>query len=518
MSIVDSKRHLWFAQVVDIEDPLMLNRVRVKFDTLNNIAILNAIPNKVNGKETKSGDDLLPEFKWTEIDSFCCLPLLPIFLNITPKSGETVNIIFPNNEYKFDEQYYIQGTLTSPLSSYQENFNAQRMFAAKNRIENPKLLKNPTNNEYYITKTKGVFIEPKDMGIAGRGTADIIVKDRHVLLRAGKSTTLPDNPKKEINVNQKRSFIQLSDFSQRETEESPIESVRLQQDIQYVKSLVEWHIINPENNFNKFDFFISLYGIPPSSATTSSTLQIDSNVPQSDKKLITRINFTNKSITEIGIEVSKFLKQCNDGEINFPPNPIVNLESAGQSQFPLFFRPSPETYAYIESPSSGKEYVNVTAAALSIDYGTQKNGVGLLWSKNKTGQQFTLRKDVLKQKSIDNNSPITYNIHGGDKILLLSHESRIPSKPKIDLNDNTVYGIEQKYIVDNVLPGTDPMVRGDELMKFMNTVVRFLISHVHPFPGLPPVPVSTDGTNVADILSQLQNASETILNQNIRIN
>lgn len=518
MSSIDSKRHLWFAQVVDVQDPLLLNRVRVKFDTLNNIAILNAIPNTLNGKTTKSGDDLLPEFKWSEIDSFCCLPLLPVFLNITPKEGETVNIIFPHNEYKFDEQYYIQGTLTSPLSSYQDNFNAQRMFASKNRLEDPKLLKNPTNNEYYITKTKGVFIEPEDMGIMGRGTADIIVKDRHVVLRAGKSTTMPNNTKQEINVNEKRSFVQLSDFSQRETEEPPTESIRLQQDIQYVKSLVEWHILNPENNYNKFDFSISLYTIPESSATTTSTLQIDSSIPQSNKKLITRVSFSNKSITDIGIEVTKFIKQCNDGEINFPPNPIVNLENASQSQFPLFFRPSPETFKYIESPSSGKEYINVSAAMASIDYGTQKNGVGLLWSKNKTGQQFTLRKDVLLQKSINNDSPITYNIHGADKVLLLSHESQIPSKPKVVLSGNTVYGIEQKYIVDNVIPGTDPMVRGDELMKFMNIVVRFLISHVHPFPGLPPVPVSTDGTNVADILSQLQNASNTILNQNVRIN
>jgi hypothetical protein len=79
-------------------------------------------------------------------------------------------------------------------------------------------------------------------------------------------------------------------------------------------------------------------------------------------------------------------------------------------------------------------------------------------------------------------------------------------------------GISQDYLVKNVLPNTDPMVRGDELIKFMNLVIKFLVSHVHPFPGLPPVPTATDGTQSAVILQQLQNASETILNQNIRIN
>jgi hypothetical protein len=62
------------------------------------------------------------------------------------------------------------------------------------------------------------------------------------------------------------------------------------------------------------------------------------------------------------------------------------------------------------------------------------------------------------------------------------------------------------------------MVRGDELMKFMNLIVRFLASHVHPFPGMPPVPQATDGTNISDILQQLASAPDTILNQNIRIN
>jgi hypothetical protein len=68
------------------------------------------------------------------------------------------------------------------------------------------------------------------------------------------------------------------------------------------------------------------------------------------------------------------------------------------------------------------------------------------------------------------------------------------------------------------MPNTNSFVRGEELIKFLNLVIRFLISHVHAFPGLPPVPIATDGTATAKILSQLQNAGNTILNKNIRIN
>ena len=105
-----------------------------------------------------------------------------------------------------------------------------------------------------------------------------------------------------------------------------------------------------------------------------------------------------------------------------------------------------------------------------------------------------------------------------DKLLILSHESKIPSKGKIILDSTTMRGMDQKFLVEKVLPNTDSMVRGEELMKFLNLVVKFLVAHVHPFPGVPPVPVATDGTQAIDILTQMQNASNTILNENIRIN
>jgi hypothetical protein len=62
------------------------------------------------------------------------------------------------------------------------------------------------------------------------------------------------------------------------------------------------------------------------------------------------------------------------------------------------------------------------------------------------------------------------------------------------------------------------MVRGEELISLIGLIVGFLTSHVHPYPGLPPVPVAQDGTRSDEILSELQQAYEKILNQYIRIN
>ena len=126
------KKIMWSARVSDNNDPLMLNRVRVSFDTPNNTAIneaiLKSVPNTYNNKSTKTDDgkDLKPEFKWTKIDPFCFLPLIPLFIKITPKIDESVNLFYPNPDYGGTEQYYILGTFSSPLTSYRDNYKAQR--------------------------------------------------------------------------------------------------------------------------------------------------------------------------------------------------------------------------------------------------------------------------------------------------------------------------------------------------------------------------------------------------------
>jgi hypothetical protein len=62
------------------------------------------------------------------------------------------------------------------------------------------------------------------------------------------------------------------------------------------------------------------------------------------------------------------------------------------------------------------------------------------------------------------------------------------------------------------------MVRGEELLELIDMIVRFLITHTHAYPGLPPVPVTQDGSSTAKILTELNNSVEKILSSNIRLN
>ena len=70
----------------------------------------------------------------------------------------------------------------------------------------------------------------------------------------------------------------------------------------------------------------------------------------------------------------------------------------------------------------------------------------------------------------------------------------------------------------NILPNTSSMVRGEELLELINLIVRFLITHAHPFPGLAPVSVTEDGSTINGLLSELSLATKKILNKKIRMN
>ena len=99
----------------------------------------------------------------------------------------------------------------------------------------------------------------------------------------------------------------------------------------------------------------------------------------------------------------------------------------------------------------------------------------------------------------------------------MSQTSSIPGKGTINF-DGTLYGITNEKFVDEIIPKTSSMVRGEELLELINLIVRFLITHTHSFPGLPPVPVGFDGTTSQSILTELQESVTKILNENIRLN
>lgn len=100
------------------------------------------------------------------------------------------------------------------LSSFEFNEGANKNLGTGLQYQSYPPIKN-LDGTYKDKVSKGVFPEPGDNGILGRGSADLIVKENEVLLRGGK--TLGMNPEKLPAAYTKRSFIQLSQFKSTKT-------------------------------------------------------------------------------------------------------------------------------------------------------------------------------------------------------------------------------------------------------------------------------------------------------------
>lgn len=297
--------------------------------------------------------------------------------------------------------------------------------------------------------------------------------------------------------------------------------------------MVEWVITNPENTQNKFCGTVYLYQLkldPKNFLTNSDKLKINTVLPANLKSLVAQESFSSLGIQDTIVFINDFIKSCNFGTRTV--NGTV-LFTQNQNKFPIYFRPSNLTYEFLDPsisltnyqssptqlcPPGTNDVIRKNVQIIFDNIRLNPNdtpGFGLIWKQDTVG--VPIRTDV---KEVEDGTYVpeftSVGAFGAEKLVLLSHTT-FNDKPQINF-DNTLYGISGETFFDQVLPATSSMVRGEELMELINLIVRYLVTHTHAFNGLPPVPVTQDGTTVENILTELQNASRKILNENIRLN
>jgi hypothetical protein len=195
------------------------------------------------------------------------------------------------------------------------------------------------------------------------------------------------------------------------------------------------------------------------------------------------------------------------------------------SQFPFYYRPDKkirETLSnFLDSfnVNSLENMVNLTNK-VKLSTTSINQGFDLVSNdENLPREPFKVINEIYvpsETKKINN----TCTLVGSDTIFLLSHLST-PSndlKNKVDLS-NSIYGVSANTVYDQIRPNTSSMVRGEELLELLNLIVNFLVTHDHPYPMLPPSPISrASGVTSADLLTKIQEAYQKVLNSNIRIN
>jgi hypothetical protein len=507
-----SKPLFYQCLVLDVNDPLMLGRIRGTLITDNYADIIRSFddPPWNEAKDT-----------WTERDPFIFNPLLPYFVYQVPKVNELVQVMYLNRDFKYQNQYYVQNTFYSPTSSFfQFNEGGNKFTGTGMQIKEPKPLKEKSSGLYTEKGVhKGVFPEPGDNAILGRGSADLIVKENEVLLRAGKFTGQSLQPNVVPVANQQRGFLQLSRFQSVKIPLEPKTYKEIEEKILLVRYLVEWSIDNAENAYDKFAGGVYLYQLKPDLSTNSQNVTVDSVISENLKTLVTFQEFFALSKQETINYINNFIKSCNSEFVTKEGNQLFSASVT--DRYPIFYRPNNRTYSYI-SPTSrevkSQEYINVSSiySQVKLFSPLKQSGYGLIYKKDTVGIPMDTKTIVVPQSKYFP-TPQTFGALGSDNLFLLSHQSAIPGKKKINFDD-TLYGISNDKFSDDIIPNTSSMVRGEELLELINLITRFLITHTHAYPGLPPVPVTQDGTSTTDILTELQNAYTKVLNSNIRLN
>jgi hypothetical protein len=513
---------IYKGQCIDSNDPMRLGRIRAILRTENTQD--RELANENSGKQTY--------VEWGEKDPFVFKPLLPFFINTPPKENEYVHLFYNNITRKGDkDKFYIGGVYSSPTTSKFEKYDsAVTNFDEGSRNKPFEDILDESREKYRYSYSEGVYSEPEDVALYGRGSCDIVIKDNTVLLRAGKNKNFERGqiPRK----NDERAFIQLSKFDYRTLYGSPSKKFIFSFKHEILKKLVEYTLINPENNSNLFMGEIYIYNLARQDGLSISTADININkvIPESSKSLQTKINFEQKKMSEVIKLINDVLEGVVKGSIqNVVDEDTVGISINGPQKFdkgntfPFYFRPQLNLYNKLGgiTPSSNmQENYNISSllAGVKIKTTDLSPGYSLVYDDKKTDTVpfKPVSQELIPKKTERYNKSV--GVMGSDEIYLLSHTSKNPpNKERIDLS-NTLYGINENMVADIIEPNTSSLVRGEELLELLNLIVRFLVSHVHPWHGTTPVPTSFDGTKVDDILKELLNAQDKILNKKIRIN
>ena len=501
-------------KVLNTEDPMMLGRIRGVRLIDNYDDILKSISDPPWNEEK----DI-----WTSRDPFVFNALLPYFVYSVPKVDELVQVIYVNKDFQYQNQYYVQNTFSTPTATFKEfYFGGNKFTGTGMQIKNPKPLKNQDGTFTDQSVHKGVFPQPGDNALLGRGSADVVVKQDEVLIRAGKFKGEQLQPNVIPVANQQRGFLQLSKFQSTLQNLEPKTYFELQEDVLLTKYLIEWTLVNPENAHDKFTGAVYLYQLKPDVTINSKNITVDSEISENLKKLVATESFTMLSKTQTIEFINNFINTCNQSNVTKSGVKLFT-DNNDSNKFPIFYRPNTIMYSKL-SPSTplGSTATPIEVSNISDIYkgvklnSSLKGGYGLIYTKGKVGNPRTPVKKVVKQQKYINQES-SYGALGSDVLFLVSHNSQIPGKGKINFDD-TLYGITPEKFANEFLPKTSSMVRGEELLELINLIVKFLITHTHAYPGLPPIPVTQDGTNAQTILVELNNAVNKILSKNIRLN
>jgi hypothetical protein len=445
------------------------------------------------------------------------MPLLPLFVYQVPKVGEYVHVIFYNTELQDRNKFYIQGVFSSPNNTKFEPYDSSLAFTAKGeRNSLPNNIR--TNNGEYINVDQiGLYPDVNTNALLGRYNSDIFLPENGVSLRA--NTILDGSDQLNPTFNKKHSAISLQKYATRSVDNGTTTYYENNKVVQPVKYLIEYNVYGGIGTLSgSYSAYAYVYKI--SEYQPVYTNKVDKGwyeFPEISKiGPIYKEDYTFKTFDEIVTGINNLIQKVNSGKFLVGNTLITNI-------FPFVFQPEKSLYDKysLNNITDVTEAINAQRfiSAVHLNKTDANVGLGLVCKQGELGPLTQLTSFELQNVTAEP-SPITYGINVSDISFWLSHDSQIPGTNKIDFDTADFSGntLSQKFIEESILPNTNSMVRGEQLLNLIELIVKYLITHVHPYHGMGPNPVGLDGTQSQKILAELFNATETILNKNLRIN
>lgn len=537
----------YYSTVVDNEDTFLLGRVRCIPQDWPIQSILDELGKDGLLNENKS--DVADKYKFTSQDPFVFMPLLPPYMSFIPKPGESVWLMYsnPNENWGKKEQFYTVMSKTNPFNIvYEDNGQSKALTNLGSNLVPGKAFKSVKKNstevkgadfnypqKNYNQPIQGIFAEPCDNAIYSQGTSDIILKKDSLLLRAGKVNEMFPNTVTEAN--RERGFLQISYFKSRKIDSEPTTTIVDRVDDSPLRKLLEYEIINLENQQERFRGTIKIYDIAEKYNIKNNEFTAETPIDPKYPTPLMTVNFELQPMSAITDTINYMIEGLNKNKIESRELPIPITGRSFSDVFPFYYRPSKSVSTtlrtvpdFSQGVSAFQNLQNAKRLTANVrftrNFSLEITGDGLVSRRNKAGTSLISELKKISGEAQFVNNKTSVSILGSNKIVLISQDSQIPGAGKILMDtvsnseQNTIYGFSEKQIFDDILPNTEPMVRGYKLKELLNLIVKFLTTHSHPYHQLPPTPVSYGGVSVTDIEGEFQNYDENVLSQNIRLN
>lgn len=486
-------------------DPKGLNRIRiVRYSEYN-------VGEKDKRKFTKWGDD----------DPYLASPFLPININLVPEVGQAVKIINYNPDKETVNTEYIAGPFTKQFDLGSQTFNQQLRYTTYGTANKESVdLYNP-NGSYVDSKSEGSFAKPEDYSISGKYGSDIIFSEDGIQIRGGKFVSkeaASKSTRKKMTeypiMSKKSSSLYLRKFAKKMTLEDTI-TEKIETSVSNLKYIVEYEI-DDFSNPTKVKFFV--YKVLKNYGEITRTDYFNSSTPlPPEKKLINVENDgTSPTLTidVTGLSGRNIAQEIRNNIYKLHENSLKKINSLYNDDdlHPFYFRPTLQFTNTILTTESEKNLKYDILSNVAIYSYLQS---GLMWSRlNVKAPVKIVPISEKKLKKHEDSLEQTFASLISDNMFLLSTDTNNTGK-LIDFNKLDMYSLTQEDYVSKVEPNTYAVVRGETLLKLLQSIIKVLITHRHN----PTEPFVQNGYPDFEELKKLIETMENdILNKSIRIN